>query len=265
MSVQFKEIQGFIIGETRVCEDGMHDLLTTLGVPDWDTAAESDAEYVSEVAGKLCYMSFDTSLNSNLTRANARDNTTYLQKGIIATKHGSVLEHTTVNVVLHNVSRVLTHELIRHRAGTAFSQLSGRYVRTHDLEFGYIPLCIRGNDEAEKVFVDTLDYVAAAMQKLAHIYDLDNSTDFAYKKEVTSAIRRLAPNGQVTNIMISANHRAWRHIIEMRTSAHAEEEIRVVFSHLFDMFRSRYPALYTDAVVREVNGINEITFEHSKV
>ncbi len=130
----------FIVGETAAIAAGIDDMLEHLGVPEWGTDAVSETELLSEVAGKLCYMSFDTDLNANLTRTGTRNNHDYLQQGIIATKHGSVLEHTVVNLVLLDVSRVLTHELVRHGDGTAFSQESGRYVRR---ELGmYIPVII---------------------------------------------------------------------------------------------------------------------------
>ena len=112
----------FVIGESVAIQEGLESMLEHLGVPDWQTDAESDTEKLSEIAGKLCYMSFDTELNANLTRTGTRNNHDYLQQGIIATKHGSVLEHTVVNLVLLDVSRVLTHELVRHGDGTAFSQ-----------------------------------------------------------------------------------------------------------------------------------------------
>lgn len=62
-------------------------MLEHLGMPEWGTDAVSETELLSEVAGKLCYMSFDTDLNANLTRTGTRNNYDYLQQGIIATKH----------------------------------------------------------------------------------------------------------------------------------------------------------------------------------
>ena len=81
----------FVIGESVAIQEGLQSMLDYLGVPEWKTDAESDTEKLSEIAGKLCYMSFDTDLNANLTRTGTRNNHDYLQQGIIATKHGSVL------------------------------------------------------------------------------------------------------------------------------------------------------------------------------
>ncbi len=144
----------FVIGESTQIKEGMEAMLDHLGVPDWHTDAVSDAEMLSEVAGKLCYMSFDTDLNKNLTRTGMRNNEQYLQEGIIATKHGSVLEHTVVNFVLLDVSRVLTHELVRHGDGTAFSQESGRYVRR---ELGmFIPSIISEQPALLEAFIEAI-------------------------------------------------------------------------------------------------------------
>jgi len=103
------------------------------------------------------------------------------------------------------------------------------------------------------------------MQTLAKYFDLDNTTDFAFKKEVTSAIRRIIGNGQANHIIATFNHRAIRHILEIRSSSHAEEEIRRMAELMFDAVVERYPAIYGDAKITMVNGIKEITFEHNKV
>ena len=62
------------------------------------------------------------------------------------------------------------------------------------------------------------------------ITGIEDMTDFGLKKRLTSAFRRLIGNGQANLLVMTANHRAWRHVIEMRTSVHAEEEIRVIMS-----------------------------------
>jgi thymidylate synthase (FAD) len=130
--------KAFLIAETRVDEFAISDALKHLGVEGWTSDADTDADLLVEFAGKSCYMSFDTSLNQNLTKVGGRNNHDYIQQGIIANKHGSVLEHATVTFFLTNVSRVVTHEIIRHRAGVAYSQTSGRYVRNDEISY-YIP------------------------------------------------------------------------------------------------------------------------------
>lgn len=258
----------YLIGESVIDIQGLSAMLASLGVPEWDTDAKSDAEALSEVAGKLCYKSFSLDLNENLTRVGTRNNMDYLQEGIIATKHGSVLEHTTVNFVFLDVSRVLTHELVRHGEGTAFSQESGRYVRASQVPM-YIPPIVAENPALLAEFVKVVQETEASYLRLVGMSGLNESTDFGWKKKMTSALRRILPEGRANAIMFTANHRALRHIIEMRTSTHAEEEIRDCFYKVFCAVRDRYPALYADAEVVEVSADNTLApmvqFKHSKV
>ena len=73
-----------------------------------------------------------------------------------------------------------------------------------------------------------------------------DSLPFSKKKYYTSAARRVAPIGVATNMGWSCNIRAARHIIEMRTDEHAEEEIRLVFNKIGDILKAKYPALFSD-------------------
>lgn len=253
----------YLIAETMTHDAEIRRALSDLGVEDWHTDAEDDAALLTEFAGKSCYMSFDKSLNDNLTRVGGRDNRTYIQEGIVKNKHGSVLEHSSVTFFISDVSRVVTHELIRHRAGTAMSQTSGRYVRTTELRM-FLPSDIASDPDAVGVFKRAIDQMRANVADLAKTTGIDKAS-FAVKKKLTSAFRRLIGNGQSNHIVFTANHRAWRHMIEMRTDPHAEEEIRIVFAQISRVLRERYPAIYADAIITEVDGIEVTTFQHSKV
>src|SRR5690606_6314298 len=113
---------GIIMADTG-CLDGTREYLDAIGAKDWRTPAtqvKSDGELLVEVAGRTCYKSFGTGLNANLTRVRA-DHAEYIGN-ILATKHGSVLDHAGATVGFAHVSRIFTHELVRHRAGCAYSQ-----------------------------------------------------------------------------------------------------------------------------------------------
>ena len=143
--------RAFLIAETKVDYAAMDHALLSLGVDGWASDGGTDADVLTEFAGKSCYMSFDKNLNLNLTKVGGRPNSAYIQDGIIGNKHGSVLEHSTVTFFLANVSRVVTHELVRHRAGTAFSQTSGRYVRSDEVDM-FLPKEIAAFPDAVPVF-----------------------------------------------------------------------------------------------------------------
>lgn len=264
----FIQPRAYLVAETKVDSDAMGEALQHLGVNNWTTDADTDADLLSEFAGKSCYMSFDTSLNANLTRVGGRNNHDYLQKGIIGQKHGSVLEHSTVSFFIVDVSRVVTHEIIRHRAGTAFSQSSGRYIRTPDVNM-YLPSAIMDlpsaiSAKAARIFARAMGQMEENIAELVELSDIANQP-FDVKKKLTSAFRRLIGNGQANNILVTANHRAWRHMIEMRTHPSAEEEIRVVYADISKQLRDKYPNIYADAVVTVEDDIEVTTFTNSKV
>lgn len=255
----------FLIAETTLIPVARNAFLAELGVPEWRTDAASDAEELLEIAGKSCYLSFSTDLNKNLTRVGTRDNATYLQEGIAGVKHGSVFEHATVTLAFVDVSRVFTHELVRHRAGAAYSQVSGRYVRTDELRY-FLPSAIRKNVAAVEIFKKAFAEMEDAQDLLASVFGLDGLRDFSLKKTLTSAFRRLIGNGQANHILATFNHRALRNVIELRTARGAEEEIRHVFAIVFQLVSTRYPALYADAAVNGIfDDIPEIVFQHSKI
>lgn len=234
-------------------------MLDELGVPDWYSDAPGSSELLIETSGKMCYMSFDTSLNENLTVVNGRTNWDYVQQAIIGNGHTSVLEHCVVNLAFTNVSRVLTHELVRHRVGAAYSQTSGRYVRLSELPF-WVPSCIKEDPVLEEMFCRAIEQQEESLAAMVAHTGINDMKDFSKKKELTSALRRIIGNGVANNIMCSYNHRALRHILELRSSRHAEEEIRLAMSLLFLQVSARYPVIYADAVCETVNGLLEITF-----
>lgn len=263
----------FLLAETRLNspyapatpnDDSVDGYLAHLGVPDWQSDATSEAEELLEIAGKSCYLSFSTDLNKNLTRVGTRSNHDYLQEGIIGNKHGSVLEHASVTIALVNVSRIVTHELIRHRAGAAYSQESGRYVRKAEVEL-YLPPEIAENGQAVEVFLCAAAQAERNLKDLEAIYGIDEMKDFGLKKKLTSAFRRIMPEGRANTIVFTYNHRTMRHVLEMRTSRHAEIEIRLAFNRVYELLRDRFKAIYADARVQDVDGAFEITFEHEKV
>jgi len=251
----------FLVGETRFVEDpvfGREALMAHLGVPDWKSDAFTDAEELCEVMGRLCYMSFDPSLNKNITRVR-QGNEAYLAN-ILRVNHGSVLEHSQLNFVFCGVSRVLTHELVRHRVGVAVSQTSMRYVRLDDLSV-HVPLWIEENEAARTIYYRAVEQAEENIAALTEALGLDKAVSFRQKKDLTSAIRRLAPDGTATNIGWSCNFRTLRYCIERRAAVDAEEEIRELFHRVFRIVQARYPNLFQDArIVGEKDGIPAVAF-----
>lgn len=250
-----------LLAETRLTQP--HRLFEEMGIPLWESDGHSDAEKLMEIAGKMCYMSFDTSLNKNLSRVGGRTNFDYLQQSIIGVDHQSVLEHASCTFVFWNVSRVLTHELVRHRHGS-YSQLSGRYVRTDEIDY-WLPSEVRNDAEAASRVHEMFATMEAWVHWMTTRFGVDQMgpKQFTLKKKLTSAFRRVIGNGQANHIVATYNHRAIRHILALRSSRHAEEEMRVVMSQVYTIVKERYPAVYADARVEMADDLPEITFPKS--
>lgn len=158
-----------------------------------------------------------------------------------------------------------THEVVRHRAGVAVSQESLRYVRLNKLKF-WIPPEIDANKDAREVFIDLIEKSEEAQAKLAKIFDIENLKSFSQKKVLTSAFRRIAPDGLATGIVLTFNMRALRHVIAMRTSVHAEVEIRKVFNKVFDIAIQEWPFIFQDfKKIDTGDGLFECVPEFAKV
>jgi thymidylate synthase (FAD) len=219
----------YFIGHTVIDMNGMGDYLQASGNDDFYqsmvAAREkglSDGEILTSFYAKLCYASLTLGKNANVTRV--RDIPDNL-RATFEQGHLSVWEHVTLNFVVRDCSRVFTHELEPVRDYVAKVQ--------QVIEAGYRALVI-----------DT---------------GLDTMTDFARKKKITSALRRLLPNGQSNEIGFSVNLRAVRHTVQLRTSRHAEWEIREVFQQIYRLVKDKYPLLFHGAIEEEVDGIVEVS------
>jgi thymidylate synthase (FAD) len=236
--MRFIEAKVILLASTALDTSGVVEFLESIGAPNWATDAPSDGEALIELAGRGCYNSFEVGLNPNLT--GRRDGNRPYVSNLIAQKHWSVLEHVSVTFGFLGISRVATHELVRHWSAR-FSQQSLRFVRLTDLGC-YLPEAFAGNPEAQAIMVDVFERCEQAQLRLAELFNLDNpERTFAEKKAITSAMRRCAPIGLTTNLIMTANLRSWRHIIEQRTSDAAEEEIRKVIGAVRDELRERFP------------------------
>ena len=201
----------------------------------------ADGELLAEFAGRICYRSWEPGLNPNVSRIRT-DRRAYFAN-VLKSAHGSVLEHASYSFAFRNVSRVFTHELVRHRAGSAFSQESLRYVRLTDIGFRVPPALEPLRDQVISLVEQLEEFQVTAAESLG--LD-DDGVPFAVKKEITSALRRLAPIGLSTDILWTANARTLRHVIEMRTAEGAEEELRLVFDKVARIMQAEAPGLFQD-------------------
>lgn len=248
--------------------DGIREYLQDVGAPDWDTDPKTGGETLMEIAGRLCYRAFGTDLNLNITKVR-EGNLEYLQN-VINQGHGSVLEHASVTFIFRNISRCLSHELVRHRVGVAISQESLRYVALDDIPMVTPPDLEETFSDApaypniSEFLMDFRDVVEKSEQFITKWRKklINSESKMSHKKKVTSLLRRAAPIGLATSIMWTANLRTIRHVLELRTHKAAEVEIRHVFNLVGELMKKLYPAVFDDF---EVSPNKEWTPSRSKV
>jgi len=215
-------------------------------------AGLTDAEILCSMFAKLCYKSLSLGQNANISRIrDIEDNLV----NCFDVGHGSVFEHVNFNFIVADCSRVFTHELVRHRAGTAFSQNSGRYIRLDEIDIVFDPILNSIRDMCEQ----KQQYDENWYRKAVEAIGLPGMKDFARKKKVTSALRRFAPNGQSNEIGFSMNLRTLRHTVMLRTSRHAEWEIRKVFAQAYFLLKEHHKTIFYGAKEEDVEGVVEIT------
>jgi thymidylate synthase (FAD) len=204
----------------------------------------TDGERLAEFAGRLCYMS-----QRNPARRNTRD---YLEN-IKKQGHGSVLEHANYSLLIEGVSRSLTHELVRHRAGFAYSQLSQRYVDESDAMFVMPPAMI-GDEALESAWTSQVQgalesYVSLVEQLMGRYSWVDDKTH--RRKMAREAARGVLPNSTETKIVVTGNARAWRTMLELRSSEGAELEIRRMAVATLRVLQQEAPAFFSDFRIYE--------------
>ena len=218
----------------------------------------SDGEILCSFYAKLCYASLCVGKNNNISRVRAiSDNLA----ATIESGHGSVFEHAQLNFVVRDASRVYTHEQVRHRVGSAYSQTSGRYVRTDTLNVVIDPILEPAYDLVE----EARSYLEGWYKRMEERLKIGQEKSFTRKKKLTSAMRRMLPNGQANELGFSLNLRSLRHLVELRTSIHAEWEIREIYRQVYSLVKEKYPAMFVDAHEEMKDGLPEITFKNRKI
>ncbi|MDB4905399.1 MAG: hypothetical protein JWO05_183 [Gemmatimonadetes bacterium] len=199
----------------------------------------TDGERLAEFAGRLCYMS-----QHNPAKRETRE---YLEN-IKKQGHGSVLEHANYSLLIEGISRSLTHELVRHRAGFAYSQLSQRYVDESKASF-VVPPAIIGDEALETAWRSQIEGAQAAyvalVEQLMDRYGW--VTDKVHRRKMArEAARGVLPNSTETKIVVTGNARAWRTMLELRSGEGAEQEIRRMAVMVLRVLQQEAPAFFSD-------------------
>jgi thymidylate synthase (FAD) len=248
----------YLVGRQTVDDVQVDRFLQDHGVA-WQTDTEVAGEFLTEIAGRVCYMSF--------AKPRPGGNDAYLRH-ILEVGHGSVLEHAVWCFVFAGVSRSLTHELVRHRAGWAYSQLSQRYVDESVAEY-VEPDEIASDPELHGIWLESVRQSHRAYMCLAEKLQekLKSEPDRTLRRKLArQAARSVLPNATETKIFVTANARAIRHFIELRGSRHAEVEIRKLAIQVLRIMQAEAPHIFGDYRLAPLpDGTFEATTEHRKV
>ena len=237
----------YLVGKQLIDQPEMMRFLDDHNVPKWSTDAPSHSEELVETAGRLCYMSF--------AKPRPGGNKAYIDH-ILEVGHGSVLEHAVYSLIFTGVSRSLTHELVRHRAGMSYSQLSQRYVDESDCAF-VRPPGIK-DDGVECAAWNTMvggsshHYARLAEHVYNRLSDVEDKT--LRRKKARETARSVLPNCTETKIFVTGNARAWRHFLELRGSIHADAEIQRLAIAILKVLQAESPNLFGDYTITD-NGI----------
>lgn len=226
-----------------------------------------DGAQLCKIAGQVCYMSFGRGRTFNANAARYFDN-------LKSSGHGSVFEHASFSLLFYGISRSVTHELIRHRAGFGYSQLSQRFVSGRMLRFVERPE-YQEDEQFHAQFLERIERAAAEYAALTNrllemqqagtkILTAEAKTDL--RKKVQQCARSVLPNETEAPIVVTGNARSWRHIIEMRASAHAEIEIRELAVRAFLCLQRTDPVLFSDYTLEQIpDGTYIVRTEFEKV
>jgi thymidylate synthase (FAD) len=229
----------------------------------WQTDSERGSELIVELAGRVCYMSLG---DKQFRKTNAD----YIGN-LVGQGHGSVLEHAVWDLLITGVSRSLTHELVRHRSGTGFSQLSQRYVDESTADFIEPPV-IAADPELHAVWLRSIEASHAAYNELVEglarrVQEQHPDLSRTQRRKLArEAARSVLPNATETKLLFSANARALRWIITLRGGEGAEPEIRRLAVKLCRLMRGEAPNLFGDLeIVRLNDGSEGVQAGHTKV
>jgi len=226
------------------------------------TSNDAGGSLLVQFAGQLCYLALGKA------RTLFAENKKYLDH-ILSSGHGSVTEHANYSLLFLGIDRACTHELVRHRAGMAYSQVSQRYVGPKHLRF-VMPYEDRDRADLREIFERSIDRAASDYdQRVEHLRAAmpqqtgESSTD--WRKRIQSSARSVLPNSTEAPMVVTGNARSWRHVLSMRCSKYADVRIRRPMVQALRTLQNVAPALFDDWTFETLpDGTETATARHPK-
>lgn len=190
-----------------------------------------EPERAVALAARLCYS--PSGLSELMERVEAGDIVTFINK-IMTLGHHSVLEHASFTFGVEGISRVTSHQLVRHRVAS-YSQQSQRYVSHVERFDAVMPPSIAANEEAKRIFDFTVGVVHQAYKQLSEM------------GVAAEDARYLLPNATETKIILTMNARELLHFFRLRCCERAQWEIRAMAVGMLRLAKQVAPTIFRDA------------------
>ncbi len=171
-------------------------------------------ELLVEFGGRACYRSWEPGLNPNVTQGSHRPARILRQHPALAPRQRAGARELVLCAARRDHA-LFTHELVRHRAGSAFSQESLRYVRLADIGFRVPPALEPMRERVLSIVEQLEEFQLSAARELG--ID-EEGVPFHVKKEVTSRDAPARSDRAVDRHHLDGQRRTLRHVIEMRTT-----------------------------------------------
>jgi thymidylate synthase (FAD) len=239
--MQYAKMQVYVIGRSTLDLEAVERFLTDAGLEWKRSSGSTESEKLVEIAGRVCYLSFGS-------RQSPRSNTAYINN-LIANGHESVLEHASWTFLITGISRGLSHQLVRHRVGFSYSQLSQQYHEENEAAM-VKPEEVNSHPEVRAIWEESVRASRTAYSRILDILrDTPRPSSLSNKeflRNIRSAARSLLPNATETKIVVTANARALRHFLEIRGGIVGDEEMRRYAAALLECLQVEAPALFGD-------------------
>ncbi|WP_293695873.1 FAD-dependent thymidylate synthase [uncultured Phascolarctobacterium sp.] len=189
-----------------------------------------EPERTVAMSARLCYSPIGA---AQLEEKISDEQAANLVRKLVSMGHLSTLEHVTFTFAIEGVSRVLTHQLVRHRIAS-YSQQSQRYVKEHDFET-IVPASIASKPEAKAKF-DKL------MTEIQAMYD-----EFIALDIPAEDARYILPNATETKIVCTFNARSLLNFFSLRCCTRAQWEIRALANEMLRQCQAVAPVIFENA------------------
>ena len=186
-------------------------------------------EKLPAMAAKLTH---DIAKPEELDKSSDKELTAILEH-VMNLGHTSVIEHTCFTFAISDVSRSLTHQLVRHRIAS-YAQQSQRYVNLNEPNY-VIPPKIEKDKKMRKAYDETMENIWDQYNKLLEMgIPAEDS-------------RYVLPNAACTNIIVTMNARSLLNFFDLRCCLHAQWEIRQLANKMLKEVKKIAPTIFKNA------------------